>query len=180
MKVELGGGTKPRPGYDVQIDPVHGHGRWKRLAQDTPWSADSGNPLSARPRTAMPAGSVDAVYASHVLEHIPAGAPRLAVFNEAWRVLKPGGRFELWVPLLAYRSTVTCETVLSGELWPALADPTHVSLWIFPESLLYFTGGIEHDADYGIMLWDMDTWSVDAGWNGYACLRKPKTEESTP
>lgn len=161
--MELGGGTKPTPGYDVQIDPVHGVGYWKAKAQDTPWA---GHALGW-PRTVMQGGGVESIMASHVLEHIPAGADRIAVFNEAHRVLVPGGQFHIWVPL------VGADGLLAAELWPAFADPTHVSFWIFPQSLLYFTGEMGADADYGIKPWKLETWSVQGGWNGYACLSKP-------
>ena len=84
--------------------------------------------------------SVDAIRASHVMEHIPAGADRIAVMNEAHRVLKPGGVFEIRVP-----------NCLSGT-WHAFADPTHVSFWCIP-SFHYFDGRFAANADYGIKCW---------------------------
>src|SRR5690606_7800318 len=42
-------------------------------------------------------GSFDLLYASHVLEHIPWYRTQ-EVLTEWIRVLKPGGRIELWVP----------------------------------------------------------------------------------
>lgn len=124
MRVDIGGGLLVRDGY-TNLDPVHGAGEWRRLAQDVPWPVGD--------------GAVESVRASHVLEHIPAGAERIAVMNEAWRVLRPGGRFHIWVPRF--------------PAWQAIADPTHVSFWM-PQSFDYFTKPIAN-ADYGIHFWDL-------------------------
>ena len=110
--IEIGGGHLVQAGW-TNLDPTHGQGDWQRPAQQVPWPA--------------PDGSVDAIRASHVMEHIPAGADRIAVMNEAHRVLKPGGVFEIRVP-----------NCLSGT-WHAFADPTHVSFWCIP-SFHYFDG----------------------------------------
>jgi predicted SAM-dependent methyltransferase len=123
--IEIGGGTLVQPGW-VNLDPTHGKGEWQRPAQAVPWpTADN---------------SVAAIRASHVMEHIPAGADRIAVMNEAHRVLKPGGMFEIRVP-----------NALSGT-WHAFADPTHVSFWCIP-SFHYFDGSFAANADYGIQYW---------------------------
>ena len=47
-------------------------------------------------------GEVDLVYASGVLEQILLNEHLLFAFNEVWRVLKPGGRFEIVVPNSEY------------------------------------------------------------------------------
>ena len=139
--IEIGGGTKCPTG-STNLDPVHGEGFWKRMAQDAPWPASD--------------GSIDGVRAWHVLEHIPAGQDRITVMNEAHRVLKPGGLFKILVPLF--------------PSWQAVADPTHVSFWC-RESFDYFTKGIAN-ADYGVSYWALDSWKVVNGWAGYATLRK--------
>ena len=36
MNLEIGGGKLLRAGW-VNLDPAHGTGPWRRLAQDTPW-----------------------------------------------------------------------------------------------------------------------------------------------
>jgi len=125
LKLEIGGGTLVPPGW-TNLDCRNGEGPWRRYAQDVPWPAAD--------------GSVDAMRASHVMEHIPAGQPRLDVMNEAHRVLRPGGVFEVRVP-----------NCLSGT-WHAFADPTHVSFWCIP-SFHYFDGSFAANADYGIRPW---------------------------
>lgn len=125
MRIEIGGGTLVQPGW-INLDSRNGDGEWQRLAQDTPWPAAD--------------GSMEAIRASHVMEHIPAGQPRIDVMNEAHRVLRPGGAFEIIVP-----------NALSGT-WHAWADPTHVSFWCL-ESFHYFDGLFAANADYGIRPW---------------------------
>lgn len=140
MKVDIGGGLKVAPGH-VNLDPVHGLGKWRRAAQETPWPA--------------PDGLCEAVRASHVLEHVPAGEPRILVFNEAWRVLRPGGRFDVIVPA-AVNAEGDC-------LWPAFADPTHTSWWV-EQSFGYFDGSLAADADYGIRRWQTLALRYVEGW----------------
>lgn len=125
MKLEIGGGHIVPAGW-TNLDSRNGHGEWRRLAQNTPWPTGD--------------GTVEAIRAAHVMEHIPAGEPRLAVMNEAHRVLQPNGVFEIRVP-----------NCLSGT-WNAWADPTHVSFWCV-ESFHYFDGHFAANADYGIRLW---------------------------
>ena len=138
MKIDLGGGTRTEPGW-ANLDPIHGVGKWRRSAAKTPWPS--------------PAGTVEAIRASHVLEHLPAGEPRIRTMNEALRVLRPDGIFAVSVPMF--------------PTWRAIADPTHVSFWV-PESFGYFAEtwtldvpglpretrpGLAPDADYGIHRW---------------------------
>ncbi len=125
MNIEIGGGTLAPPGW-TNLDPVHGTDGWRYRAQDTPWPAAD--------------GSVNAIVASHVMEHIPAGDPRIFVMNQAHRVLRPGGVFTIRVP-----------NCLSGT-WHAFADPTHVSFWCI-ESFHYLDGTKAANADYGLLPW---------------------------
>lgn len=138
MRIEIGGGHLVQPGW-TNLDSRNGDGEWKRLAQETPW------PTGDR--------TVDAIRASHVMEHIPAGAERIAVMNEAHRVLKPGGVFEIIVPFMV-------------GTWHAIADPTHVSFWC-KESFHYFDGLFAANADYGIRLWTTLELEVVDGWEGH-------------
>ncbi len=145
MRLEIGGGRFVPPEV-VNLDPVHGEGVYRRRAQDGPFP--------------FPDDSVDEVRCSHVLEHIPAGADRIHVFNETWRVLRPGGTWEIIVPV---------------DGWGVYADPTHISRWC-EQSFWYFTGRIVPEADYGLRMWELVEWSErDCEWGteGRALLRKP-------
>jgi predicted SAM-dependent methyltransferase len=144
VKLEIGGGLALTPGF-VNLDPVHGEGDLRR-------HVEAGIPLAP--------DSVDEARASHVLEHVPTTF-RIFVFNEVWRVLRPGGTFTVIVPLFPD--------------WGAIADPTHVSYWV-KESFDYFTGRMVPCADYGIRLWEPVSWDVRTqgfGREGHAVLRKP-------
>lgn len=125
MNIEIGGGTLVPAGW-TNLDSRNGDGPWRREAQDVPWPTGD--------------GTVDAMRASHVMEHIPAGQTRIDVMNEAHRVLKPGAVFEIRVP-----------NALSGT-WHAFADPTHVSFWCLA-SFHYFDLSFAANADYGILPW---------------------------
>ena len=143
MKIEIGGGTLVQPGW-INLDSRNGIEGWRREAQDTPWPTGD--------------NTVEAMRASHVMEHIPAGQARVDVMNEAHRVLRPGGVFEVIVPIINDPLT-----------WHAIADPTHVSFWV-PESFHYFDGHFAANADYGISLWTTLELEVRGGfechWRG--------------
>lgn len=144
MNLEIGGGTLAGPGW-INLDPAHGSGpEWTRYAQDTPWPAAD--------------NSVDAIRASHVMEHIPAGADRLAVMNEAHRVLRSGGTLEIIVPVVMTDGT--------PQSWKPYADPTHVSFWCW-ESFHYFDGSFPANADYGLKYWT----TVTQEWHAPAEVR---------
>ncbi len=145
MKLEIGGGTIPKAGF-TNMDPVHGKGVWQRYAQDLPWPAKD--------------NSIQAGRASHVMEHIPAGADRIDVMNEMHRVLVPGGTFEIIVPFMV-------------GTWHAIADPTHVSFWC-TESFHYFDGLFAANAHYGISLWETVKLETLNGWEGHWIGRKPR------
>ena len=59
-----------------------------------------------------PDSSIAAIRAHDIIEHLP---DKIHTMNEAWRVLKPGGRMEIVVPTTDGRA--------------AFQDPTHVSFW---------------------------------------------------
>lgn len=145
MRLDIGGGRAPAPGH-VNLDPIHGEGDFRRRVQD-------GIPLRD--------GSVESARCAHVMEHIPS-TDRISVFNDVWRVLRPGGTFEVVVPLF--------------PSYGAIADPTHVSLWV-EQSFWYFTGRMAANADYGIRLWEPVEWTTrewDWGTEGRCVLRKPR------
>ena len=93
----------PHPAAEVVIDLHHPQGSDRQDAVVVPWTRHV-VAAGSREYRSLPieSGSVDVVYASHFLEHIPAGQPRLDVFNEARRVLRPGGGFEFLVPLTGW------------------------------------------------------------------------------
>lgn len=79
--------------------------------------------------------SVDQVVAYHFIEHLPmcvhykekeewkVHRPIIYLFNEVYRILKPGGTFEIRVPKWDYQEM--------------FQDPTHLSVWT-PNSFQYF------------------------------------------
>lgn len=176
MQVELGGGLNPDSRSQVVIDTKHPRNAPAQDASVAPWTTFDGP---------IPSGSVDRVFCAHFLEHIPSGPQRIAVMNEAWRVLKPGGRFDMIIPLVGYTDQGGSGHIVEG--WQPWADPTHVGYWWFPESLLYFCEGpFKPHADYGVSVWgplghytedpfasESGGWCVNDGWEGRASLIKP-------
>ena len=76
---------------------------------------------------AFPGDSFDLVICSHVLEHV---AQDRKALSEMARVLRPGGRAVLMVPL-DLRRTVTCEDpamVTAGQRLAAFGHPYHVRI----------------------------------------------------
>ena len=110
----LGGGQKGFTGVDIvgkpetQADIVH------NLFEDFPWTFAKDN-------------SVDEVFASHVLEHIPHGNgsqdPMFQFMDEIYRILKPGGIARFVCP---YYTSVR-----------AFQDPTHLRMITEP-TFMYF------------------------------------------
>lgn len=85
------------------------------LSQPWPW-ADS---------------SVDGIRAHDIIEHLP---DKIRTMNEAWRVLRPGGRIEVEVP------------TTDGP--GAFQDPQHISFWN-RNSFFYYTAGDPHRERFG-------------------------------
>lgn len=95
------------PGFDFQ--QVNLNGPW-------PWS-DS---------------SITEVHAYDAIEHLP---NHIHTMNEAWRVLEPGGVFDIDVPTTDGRA--------------AWQDPTHVSFWN-RNSFWYYKDGNPHRERFGV------------------------------
>jgi SAM-dependent methyltransferase len=205
--VELGGGLNPHPEADVVIDKAHPVGSWRQDVTHTPWHVDDVFAVTRSDVGMYHDGvgyvlgddCVDQVYASHLMEHVPKGDLLVAVMNEAWRILRPGGVFTIIVPLIGWTSPTARPEAIDRHHWvarpEAWADPTHVSHWWFPESLHYFTGQIAPAADYDLRPWEPVTavdsdhaaillddpgaglgwWTVRGadGWEGVARLVKP-------
>lgn len=70
----------------------------------------------------------DEVYASHVLEHVPWFATQVAL-AEVWRVLRPGGMFEVWVPDFAY-IVASYMGGACGDQWRAHNPDGDPMLWL--------------------------------------------------
>ena len=144
MKLDLGCGKKPEEGY-VGVDlPLDEGEPFDDLAPLQPRIDDTGIvrfDLCSGIPWPFADGSVEGLFSSHVIEHLPAG--RITVYeweptslgrqllrrngtqdalfwflDEAWRVCKPGGEFLLRWPALRDEQT--------GELcMSAFQDPTH-------------------------------------------------------
>lgn len=89
MKIELGGGAKPRPGYvnlDILAIPGVDH------VIDFEKLAEAGREGLRLP---FPDDSVEEVYSSHCIEHV---APYHGLLHEIARVCRPGAKVEIRVP----------------------------------------------------------------------------------
>jgi SAM-dependent methyltransferase len=107
VMLNLGCGGTLLPGF-VNVDIVEGPGiQVADLRQPWPWADDS----------------VDYIYASHVIEHLP---DKILTMNELWRVMRAGALALIHVP-----------TTEGSGAWQ---DPTHVSFWN-RRSFLYFEDG---------------------------------------
>jgi hypothetical protein len=104
----------------------------------------------------------------------------VTVMNEAWRVLQPGGQFE-----------IVCPTLHETYVWRVFADPTHRRV-IVPQTWLYFSRPASHipsHPDYNDKVkqpWDWNWYGSDYGiqcrfdcelmeveMDVYVLLRKP-------
>ena len=127
VKLELGPGKTPNPwlsvGLNQRADPE----------ADILWDLEHG-------LTLFPDKSIDHICSSQTLEHISRGN-QIFLWNEMYRILKPGGTMEHWVP-----------HYLSPYAW---GDPTHRTAYT-ETSVQYYCvrpGGepfVEAFSDYGI------------------------------
>lgn len=115
MKINLGCSDRHSPGY-VNVDRVPPADVIMDLAQPWLW----------------PDNYVDEIIAHDILEHLPS---KIHTMNEAWRVLRPGGRFDIEVPTTDGRG--------------AFQDPTHVSFWS-ANDMRYYTAGDPHRERFGV------------------------------
>lgn len=180
MIVDIGGGTLPHPQATYVIDLHHPRLSPKQDATMTPWMVDGD-------RDFIGDGTVDMIWASHVLEHITKGDPLIRLMNECWRILRPGGRLHITMPVVGWTDP-NDGTPHSREIgWQPWADPTHVAYWWAPESLLYFCEGhYRPHADYGVSCWaalgpnlpdphgcPVGGWFIRNGWELVAAMVKP-------
>jgi predicted SAM-dependent methyltransferase len=80
----------------------------------------------------FPTGSVDAIYASHFLEHLPR-EDAIRFLREARRLLKPGGLIRLIVPDLAYIVGLYQQARSEGD--ERAADDLFDNLWVVDKGL---------------------------------------------
>ncbi len=110
MKLNLGCNDDHKPGY-VNVDCAPPADQIADL-RAFPWPWEN--------------SSADEIYAHDVFEHLPS---KIATLNEAHRVLKPGGKLDLWVP---------CVYLSDGKINPgAFADPTHSSFWTMDDKYYF-------------------------------------------
>lgn len=82
-----------------------------------------------------PDSSVDEVFTQDFMEHLPPES-KVPVINEIWRVLKPGGRMEHWIPNAGSRND--------------FGSPSHLSHWNLQQFEHFDIDSYryEKDADY--------------------------------
>jgi SAM-dependent methyltransferase len=118
-RLHLGCGRKILDGY-VNVDVVDGPG------VDLVCDVARGIPF--------PDSCFDEVLAVDFIEHI-APPHVIAMMNDVWRVLRPGGTFKIHVP--------------QAPGITAFQDPTHVSFWN-EESFTYYQAGHRRREGYGV------------------------------
>lgn len=108
LRVNLGCCDSILPGY-LNLDRVYHDGVDVVSDLTTRWPFET--------------STVDELLALDIIEHLP---DKIHTMNEAWRVLRPGGRIQIEVP--------------TTEGPGAFQDPTHVSYWN-RRSFLYYEAG---------------------------------------
>lgn len=120
LRIDLGCGAKKPPGYiGVDIYPWSNVDIVADLTQQFPF----------------PDSSVDEVRAHDFIEHLP---DRIQTMNEIWRICKPNGKVDIFVPSTDGRG--------------AFQDPTHVSYWNINSFMYYaveFPAYLELCRSYG-------------------------------
>jgi SAM-dependent methyltransferase len=109
--------------------------------------------------------SVEEILAHDIFEHLPS---KIQTMNEAWRVLRPGGRLDLIVPTVAGPG--------------AFQDPPHCSWWT-KNDRFYFCGEFPEHARFGrhygitcnfkIVKWEHRNYCEDS-WKVFAILEAIK------
>lgn len=104
---------------NVDIVPFRGVDTVADLTKRWPWPDDS----------------IDFIRANDLVEHL---SDKIHLMNEAWRVLKPLGKFRILVP--------------HGLFAGGFQDPTHVSYWV-ENSFLYFAVYRSDDGEWKSHRW---------------------------
>jgi len=156
VKIELGSGWKPSPGYYcIDNQPLPG--------VNLIWDLEH-SPIP------LPDACCDEIRSSHVLEHIH---NLIGLMNDCYRLLSVGGTFHAVIPQV-------CDT--QGKWYAsAFQDPTHVRYFV-PNTWGYFIDGhplYEFGMLYGIQSWELISFE-DQGWVASLALRKPESAQSFP
>lgn len=130
MKISLGCGRRSIEGF-VGLDSMN-------FGWNIVWNAGDRIPFQDN--------YVGFIQAYNFIEHV-SKQDAIHVFNESWRVLCENGIMEI----------ITPDASKSIDL--ALADPTHVSMWVKGTFAKYMTGEKPRNADYGIKPWKI----IDSG-----------------
>lgn len=131
-----------------------------------PKNAEYGNIVKGLP---IPAGSCDAIYASHVLEHLALNDFRAALAN-TYRHLKPGGLFRLVLPDLEH---LTKDYVANGD---AMRFMDQTCLGLTERNLLRQRFGNSHH----LWMWDFQSMSKELVQAGFMNIRRAAFGDSLP
>jgi len=133
--LEIGPGTRRLPGFET-LSVIGG--------RNVDYVADASS------RLPFPDGTFDLIYASHVLEHI-AWYRTTDALREWVRVLKPGGRIEIWVPdgLKIARAFVAAEDESTLDFhsdgWWRFNESKDPCLWMAGRCFSYGDGTAKSD-----------------------------------
>jgi predicted SAM-dependent methyltransferase len=159
VNVNVGSGGKPLPGW-INCDVV--------------WRGESY--LDATKSWPVPAGSVHAIYADNVIEHIPLEGGRL-VFKYAYEALAPGGVFRLATPDV---EAVARQYLENGDLARLGIERNRERgrNFIYPVQLLYQVYvGAEH---YRGFCYDYDSISAEMEAAGFVVTRVAAGKSDRP
>lgn len=120
----------------------------------------------------------DLVYASHVLEHVP-WFQTVDALKEVYRILKPGGVFEVWVPDFQY--LVNCyNDGRCGDDWRKHNPNNDHMLWLNGRVFTYGGPGGLADPNWHRALfdeWHLMVCLEEAGFDHEKIKRIDKTEK---
>jgi SAM-dependent methyltransferase len=126
-------------------------------------------------------GAFDLVYASHVLEHVPWFQAAFAA-SEAFRVLAPGGKLEVWVPDFAY--LVDCYRIgICGDDWRKHNEKNDPMTWLNGRLFTYGGPGGLGDPNWHRSAWDwgsLHNLFREAGFADIERLAKPRGHDHGP